>query len=666
MKYLEELKNKNTNVYPVKQLVCTIEKNFNLERISSIKNAKSNLVFNSILNELELLNTIDTSFKDIIEEVIIWSDIAKVGTKEDRNEWKNKNYNLFSHNIGSSQIYKEYSDDYNEIVYILIKTHGLVGQYIQGEVNISSSSELYNIIEKKLLTKEELKEILMVLNECIIRDVSNNIYEEEKNDIEKTIVKIVNGIFDEKISVAERLCTLNMGISESDKNKLNNILEDKNINSILENLFNKCELWYYKASLKSFNIEEQIKVLLIISNNINNVKEIMFFQLMKNMYLDYKNIKRINIYKQRIIESYLDSISYEQIINNEIKNNINISYKIDINNDVLEFNFMFSKVAKKLIEFCEVAYNSGELYNKSVILLYDLFGFRKDNYDRFYNEIDYLKTMNSVINHKSKLLEFMVGNNILDVGPGGGALMDLILDNYKDKKVFGIDISSNVIDELNKKELREKRSYNLVKGNALYLEKYFQKGSIDTIIFSSIIHELFSYIDYDGKKFNYDTIKKCLISAYDIIPIHGRIIIRDGIMSSTNNKRIIEFKDKEDINYLKKYSKDFKGRQIKYDIIDDNKVIMNENDSMEFLYTYTWGSESYACEVQEQFGYFSKDEYEDFVLKNLNNSKIIISSSFLQSGYSEHLLNKINYYDENYNTIDLPNSTYILVIEKGE
>ena len=30
------------------------------------------------------------------------------------------------------------------------------------------------------------------------------------------------------------------------------------------------------------------------------------------------------------------------------------------------------------------------------------------------------------------------------------------------------------------------------------------------------------------------------------------------------------------------------------------------------------------------------------------------------------LLNKIAIYDENFNTVKLPNSTYILVIEKGE
>ncbi len=666
MRSLDELKNKNIYIYPIKQLVSTKEKNYNLDRIKSLKDLKTSLVYNSVLNCLEILDTKDTKYKDIISEVLLWMDTAKAGTKEDIREWKKLGFNLFTHNIGSSEIYKKYSSNYNEIVYILIKTHGLVGQYIKGEVNLNTNKELYNLIINKLLTKEELKEILLILNECIIREVSENIYIKEKKEIERIINKIINGDFEEKLDIVNRLNKLNNGISEEDKKRIKVILNDSKIKYQLEQIFCTRELWYYESSLKSFDIEKQIKILLLISNYLENIKEITFSSMMKSIYLNYNNIKRVNIYKKRIIEKYLDDIKFEDILNKKIKNNINITYEIKKYNTTLDFNFKFSKVAKKLIEFCEIAYSSGTLYNKAVILLYDLFGFRKDEYDRFYNEIEYLETMNSVINHKSVLLDFIKGENVLDVGPGGGALMDLILDTYKDKKVYGIDISSNVIDELNQKKLKENRNYNLVKGNALNLEDYFKKGQLDTVIYSSIIHELFSYISFEGKKFNHNTIIKALKSAYDLLDVGGRIIIRDGIMSSTNNNRIIEFKNKSDLNILKRYKNDFKGRVINYQIIDDNKVLINENDAMEFLYTYTWGEESYSMEVQEQFGYYTKSEYEKMIKENFKNSIIIYSNAFLQSGYQEHLANKINYYDENYNTVSLPNSTYILVIEKGE
>ena len=665
MNYLEELKNKNSNIYPINQLINTKEKNFNINRVNSLKNIKSDLVYKSIINELEILNGINTKYKDIISEVIIWSDVAKVGTKDEIKKWKLKKYNLFYHNIGSSQIYKEHATNFNEIVYVLIKTHGLVGQYIQGEVTLKSNKELYDLVVTNKIKKEDLKEILYILNECIIKDVSVKLYENIKNEIEKVIIKILNGDFNEDVDIIKRFKLLNKSLSDEDINQIEKTLKNEEIRKRLTYIFENCELWYYYSALNSFTIIEQIKILLIIYNNIFKVKQITFNSLMVSIYLDYQNIKRINIYKQRIIQSYLNNISFEEIIANNIKPNVNINYSNKVRDNSLEFNFVFSKVAKKLIEFCEVAYSTDSIYNKSVFLLYDLFGFRKDKYDRFYNEIEYLQTMNSSIIHKAKLLEYMKGENILDVGPGGGALIDLILDNYPLKNVYGIDISKNVIDELNKKKKKDKKDYTLIEGNALYLENYFDKNSMDTIIFSSIIHELFSYIKFDNKKFNYDTIKTALISAYNILKIGGRIIIRDGIMSDSNPNRIIEFKNVEDISILKKYQEDFKGRKIEFKKIDNNKVIMKENDAMEFLYTYTWGKESYALEVQEQFGYFSLNGYKDFIYKNLKNSKILVATEFLQDGYSEHLLNKISIYDENYNTVSLPNSTAIIVIEKG-
>ena len=171
-----------------------------------------------------------------------------------------------------------------------------------------------------------------------------------------------------------------------------------------------------------------------------------------------KNETKLTIYKKRIIEDYIDSLAIEDILNNKIKQNPHIKIKITKKDKNIIPEFKFSIQASKLIAFCEVAYTSDSLYNQAVFMLYDLFGFRRDKYDRFYNEINYLNTMNKSINHKSIILDYIVGKNILDVGPGGGALMDLILDNNPNLKVSGIDISENVINTLNEKKKNENKS----------------------------------------------------------------------------------------------------------------------------------------------------------------------------------------------------------------
>ena len=649
-------------------LYNTKEKNYNILNVKSIKEINKHSVLNYVKKTLEILNDInnreilDKEILYLIEETLKWNEVAKTGSKKDRKRWLDKKYDLFCHNIGSSEIYNETND--NIIVSTLIKTHGLIGQYIKGEVNFSKNLSLYELIKNNNISKENLRKVLQILNRCIIEAVSKDLYIEIESCVNEIIEDILNNKNSKKLDFKIKLQRLNRNLSQSDIDYINKL--DLIYTTKIQNLFDNFELWYYDGVLKEFNICDQIKILLYINENKpTNTEYLTFESFMHNMYLDYKNKREINIYKKRIIENFLNNITLEDIVNHNINPNPHIDFDIKKINKTLIFNFKFSIQAKKLIEFCEVACISNSLYQKATYMLYDLFGFRKDAYDRFYNEIDYLNTMNNSLNQKAIILDYIVGNSVLDVGPGGGALLDLIEKKIPNSDIKGIDLSENVINELTKKKLKEGHMWNIIKGDALNLTKYFANNSIDTIIFSSIIHELYSYISYNGKKFNKDTIKVALNEAYSILSINGRIIIRDGIMSSpVNSYRIIEFNDKEDIKKLDRYINDFKGRKITYEKISDNKVKMLINDAMEFLYTYTWGEESYPLEVQEQFGYFTLDEYITFIKENLPNAKIIESKSYLQKGYEENLLPKINFYDEDMNVVSLPDSTSIIVIEK--
>ena len=651
-----------------KYLTSTKEKNYNIEHLESTKQNNSKLVYQSILRALNILDNKKVN-KDIyyyVSETLKWMDVSKTGSRADRKKWKEKKYDLYIHNIASANIYKDDNKDYDEVIYILIKTHGLIGQYIRGETNLISNKELYELIERNLIKKDLLQEVVQVLNECIIRSISDTLYDKIKDQINNAIQLIINNKFNEQINLIDKLDRLNGSLSQEKKKELKELLNNKLINEKITNLFNKVDFWYYEVALSNYSILEQIKILLICNNNLKDENNLTFERIMKSMYIDFNNKKVINLFKKRIVEEYLSSLDINDILNNNLSNSPHISFKLSKKESTLLFDFKFSIQASKLIDFCMVASVSDALYKKAIYILYDLFGFRKDEYDRFYNEIEYLNTMNSSLQHKAKLLDFIVGNNVLDVGPGGGALMNLIEDKYPTLNVYGIDISSNVIEELNKKKQKENRRWNLVKGDALNLKNYFKEGSIDTIIFSSIIHELYSYIEFEGKKFNINTVIKALKSAYEVLPTHGRIIIRDGIKTEPiNQERIIEFKNIEDLNILKRYCNDFKGREIKYKKIDDNKVCMLVNDAMEFLYTYTWGEDSYPLEVQEQFGYLTPTEYVDLIKDNLENCKIIKCTAFLQEGYEENLLNKIAIYDKDMNVVKLPNSTCIIVIEKS-
>lgn len=662
-------------------LALTTERNINLERLYSLDETRNNYVLNYVEKTLKLLSNLNLNkyHKQILEEVLKWSEIAKSGSKHQRDHWIKNGYNLFAHNIGSAQIYdelvKETTIEVKRIVHELILTHGLIGQYIRGEISLSDNRPLYQLITENKLSAEELKEILTALNFCIIAGVDERIWLDIKQQVEAVIDFVIAGRFDKQYEFKERIRRLRQVSAKNGENfeaEFDRVLSDSRLILRIARLLDKADLWYVEAAMYDFSFEEFVKVFLIIDHEVDyeKIKHISFERFMKGLYYQHDGKKRVNIYKKRIIEKYLSEISMDDILEDRFKENLHVVHDISFHEDVEDtmfFDFKFSAAGAKLIDFCIEAEKSDVLYESAIILLFDLFELRKDKYDRFYEEESYLQTMNQTIDYKKVILDYITGNSIIDIGPGGGALMDLIAEKYPQKKVLGVDIAQNVLDSLKKKKQLENRSWDVLYGDALNLSQYIEKGTVDTIIFCSILHELFSYIEYNGRKFNHDILEVAFKSAFEVLPSGGRIIIRDGIMTEpVDQKRIIKFLSEEGMEFLTRYANDFKGREIEYTVVGQNEVLMPVNDAMEFLYTYTWGEKSYVHEVNEQFGYFTPSSFREFITTALGTrARLVEFKHYLQDGYTIALSQKIEFFDEKRNRVRLPDSTCIVVIEKS-
>lgn len=263
----------------------------------------------------------------------------------------------------------------------------------------------------------------------------------------------------------------------------------------------------------------------------------------------------------------------------------------------------------------------------------------------------YFIQLNESIGDKQRIIDWVKGSKVLDAGCGSGMLTIYLFCQGYDVK--GVDLSL-----LSYKYMSEMgMANNFVHGNLLDLSMYFEKESLDTIIFSSVLHEVFSYNDFKHGKVSF-TIE----NAMKLLKQGGRIIIRDGVKSREFNKRIIRFKDVNDILFLTEYCRRFKGRNIRYNQIDDMTFEMSGDDAMEFLYTYTWGWESFDREVEEQYGVMSMDKYVELLERC--GGKIVHAEEYLQEGYQKNLEKKIEFYDNNMNSAPLPNSNMLLVVEK--
>ncbi|WP_054956256.1 class I SAM-dependent methyltransferase [Paenibacillus dakarensis] len=687
----------------LKRIVSAEERIVNLERITSIGElTKANPVLDYTERTLRVLNDLPVSFwiRELLEEVLAWSETAKGGTLRERIQWQESGVNLFVHNLGSGELYARYIQERygqmslrHKVVHTLIMTHGLVGQYIRGEVRFHENYALTELVTAGYLTSEELIRLLLPLNQCIMSGVSESLWKAAKIETEEIIAAIAEGREPKEWNYAHRLERLRTGSirqGEAFHSEISHIASETNLSAALAPM-DHLTLWFVEAALQDFSVDEFVKVLMISlhgqierqdrdadteydsvtsraeRSQRDEIHHLSFEPLMNEMYYDYKGVKKLNVYKKRMIEQYLHQLDWDACLEGGAGSNPHLRYRLDQKNgleDTVFFTFEFSRAAERLIEFCIEAEKS-PLYEKAVLMLFDLFGLRRDAYDRFHNEEAYLQDMNSSGDYKSVILDYITGSRAVDIGPGGGILLDLIEEKLPHVHAVGIDISSNVIEALEKRKRLEGRSWDVVKGDALKLREELGPESVDTVIFSSILHELYSYIEYEGFRFNPATVRAALRSAYDVLSPGGRIIIRDGIMTEpVDQLRRIRFLEEDGMLWLSRYAEDFNGRKITYEALNDHEVLMPVNDAMEFLYTYTWGEESYVHEVQEQFGYFTPSQYEAVIREVLGDAEIVTSKHFLQEGYTEALAGRIEFADESGTLISLPDSTCLIVIEK--
>lgn len=213
----------------------------------------------------------------------------------------------------------------------------------------------------------------------------------------------------------------------------------------------------------------------------------------------------------------------------------------------------------------------------------------KENYNKYLE----IMTTSAAQSTKGQIPFHIKGDKILDVGCGSGVLLEKLRELYPNKEIIGLDLNEKAA------EVCEKKGFRVITKELKDVDETF-----DTIIFSSVLHEISSYAIYDA--FTYIPIENTLTYARHKLNKGGRIIIRDGVKAE-NCLTNITFKTPQVVKDYRQYLKDIGVRDNSYSVI--TTITDNQRLLKEFCYTYTWGKDSYAREVKENFGILTKKKW---------------------------------------------------------
>ncbi|HEU4731986.1 MAG TPA: methyltransferase domain-containing protein [Kofleriaceae bacterium] len=313
-------------------------------------------------------------------------------------------------------------------------------------------------------------------------------------------------------------------------------------------------------------------------------------------------------------------------------------------------------------------------YHAMLKALCDLYGLRKDQFDRVANEANYLAAMNAARSDKQRMLELLHPGGsggpgrIVEVGPGGGVVLDLLAERFPGSEIIGVDRSRDVVDALGQRARARGSRWRVVHGDAEQLGELVG-GPLDGVVFCSVLHEVYSYTE---PRFSLASIQRVIQGAFAALGPGGRIVIRDGVKPPPGRRRMrMIAPDARDTFEL--FVAQFEGRPIECAALpgEPDRVELSTADAMEFLYTYTWGPASFPYEVRELYGVLTYDDYVAHLVSWCGGeaaARVIELPpevrSYLQPGYRDHLHGKIELTDERDRPVELPDSNCLIAIEK--
>ncbi len=439
-----------------------------------------------------------------------------------------------------------------------------------------------------------------------------------------------------------------------------------------------CQLWYCEAATSGLSPAAQLRVLAAavgaavqIGVDMSRPWHMQLRPLLARLRGDGAGVR----YRLRLVEAALSCLPLAELLAGKAGlgplGTLSARLASATDPDAIIVDYLDTDESAALVTLLGLYETRSQVaFHQMLKALCDLYGLRKDELDRVNNEASYLASMNAARSDKERMLDYVRPGRIVEIGPGGGVVLELLEKRFPDAELIGVDLSQEAIAALEARARAGNHNWKLVLGPAETLPDLVEPSSVDTVIFCSILHEVYSYTERGGTKFHLESVRDVIRASWATLRPGGRIVIRDGVMPAPGTRRI-RFIAPDAREAFDLYVAQFEGRRIAYSELDPHQVELSSADAMEFLYTYTWGPASFPYEVRELYGILP---YEDYVAALVDwvggpsSAKVVdipaAQRSYLQPGYRANLAGKIELTDENDTPVELPDSNCLIVIER--
>lgn len=242
----------------------------------------------------------------------------------------------------------------------------------------------------------------------------------------------------------------------------------------------------------------------------------------------------------------------------------------------------------------------------------------------------YMVALDAGLDRKCQdILPHVQPGRIVDKGCGTGRLLSCMIDQFPGSELIGVDLSDRLLQAAHEQNTRDKLT--LVQANII--DQYFENASLWTVIFSSVVHEIFSYNNY-----SHDMVRLALKNTRAELAPGGRMIIRDGVKPEPGNVWMLC--DAETEERFPRFARDFK-RQVPSYKFPFTKIShkgrtwfgLDSHHANEFLSKKDFLA-NWDLETQEEFGVFTLKQWREELTKL--DFRILQAYSYLNPWVLEH------------------------------